>query len=90
MEEERASAIEFIVLYFERHLRVLTWLALRKTEKKIVYAEWLLAGISAEFISICLTSYLKRQKKRSSRIAGSSLVKDILSSCLLLAIRAGS
>ena len=90
MEEERASAIEFIVLYFERHLRVLTWLALRKTEKKIVYAERLLAGISAEFISICLTSYLKRQKKPSARIAGSSLVKDILSSCLLLAIRAGS
>lgn len=65
MEEERASAIEFIVLYFERHLRVLTWLALRKTEKKIVYAEWLLAGISAKFISICLTSHLKREKNEA-------------------------
>lgn len=65
MEVERASAIEFIVLYFDRHLRVLTWLALRKTKKKIVYAEWLLAGISAEFISICLTSYLKREKNEA-------------------------
>lgn len=65
MEVERASAIEFIVLYFERHLRVLTWLALRKTKKKIVYAEWLLAGISAEFISICLTSYFKREKNEA-------------------------
>lgn len=65
MEEERASAIEFIVLYFERHLRVLTWLALRKTDKKIVYTEWLLAGISAEFISICLTSHLKREKNEA-------------------------
>lgn len=62
MEVERVSVIEFIVLYFDRYLRVLIWLVLWKIKKKIVYVEWFLVGIFVEFILICLILYFKREK----------------------------